>query len=231
MATPVFTRTALTNSLEWIYAVLCVALTLLLSCSCTVDFKMSLNDFDFTATCIHYKTVLLPNSSTYKFQPCCRYWQIPVLANSIPVLFTDTFQYLQILPLLPLLPNSLPANSVLDKNSVLLSNSSTCKFLLSVFTVRIQYLQFPLLANSYNPTRHTDVSDPRPVRKYEAYTSLWQAYLCLSGCSGKIAEHTTSLQDRVRSCEIVWCSCRTSLQGRLCSAKIAELAVSSAILT
>ena len=159
VVTPVFARTALTNSLEWIYAVLCVALTLLLSCSCTVDFKMSLNDFDFTATCIHYKTVLLPNSSTYKFQPCCRYWQIPVLANSIPVLFTDTFQYLQIPPLLPLLANSLPAFSMLGKKFVLLPNSSTCKFLLSVFTVRIQYLQFPLLANSYNPRLNEVIGD------------------------------------------------------------------------
>ena len=79
------------------------------------------------------------------------YCQIPVLTNSNPVAGTDKFQYLQIPPLLPLLANSLPAFSMLGKKIVLLPNSSTCKFLSSVFTVRIQYLQFPLLANSYKP--------------------------------------------------------------------------------
>ena len=79
------------------------------------------------------------------------YCQLPVLANSNPVAGHDKFQYLQIPPLLPLLANSLPANSMLGKKlfyfqipvlanscqAYLLSESSTCNFhYLQIHTTR-----------------------------------------------------------------------------------------------
>ena len=112
-----------------------------MSCSCTVDYWMSLNEIDFTATCLHYTTVLLPNSSTCKFHPCCLYCQIPVLANSTPAAFTGKFItcnfhagkklfYFQI----PVLANSCQA--------YLLSESSTCNFhYLQIHTTLTSYLK------------------------------------------------------------------------------------------
>jgi len=62
------------------------------------------------------------------------YWQNPLLAHST---YATKFHCLQI-------PTS-------AKNWTLQSKSNTCKFQDGRFTAKIHYLQFQLLANSYNP--------------------------------------------------------------------------------